>query len=99
MPHVVYYAALALDGRISGPEDDLAFLATLEGAGGSYEEFFAGVDSLVMGGHTWRFVVRHGSWPYGDRPAWIVTRRPLEPLDGARVEAFAGDVGAPAAPR
>lgn len=93
VPHLVYYAAVALDGRIAGEEDDLSFLETLKGAEVGYDEFFAAVDSLVMGARTWHFVVRHGSWPYGERPAWVVTNEPrLEPLAGARVEPFAGDV-------
>jgi dihydrofolate reductase len=91
--HLVYFAALSLDGRIAGPEHDLAFLKTLTGAENDYEVFFADVDSLVMGAETWRFMVRHGSWPYGAKPTWIVTHaESLEPLDGAVVEPFAGDL-------
>ena len=91
--HVVYYAAASLDGRIAGHDHDLAFLETLTGAENDYETFFADVDSLIMGAETWRFLVRHGSWAYGDTPAWIVTHADaLEELDGATaVERFAGD--------
>ena len=90
---IVYYAALSLDGRLAGPEDDLAFLDTLAGAGAGYDEFFADVDSIIMGARTWRFIVRHGSWPYGERPTWVVTHaRELEALEGAVVEPFAGDI-------
>ncbi len=94
-PNLVYYAALSLDGRIAGPEHDLSFLETLQGGPeGDYEEFFARVDSLVMGAGTWRFLVGHGSWPYGTTPSWVVTHAErLEELDGAEaVEPFAGDV-------
>jgi len=91
--HLVYFAALSLDGRIAGPEHDLAFLKTLTGAENDYEAFFADVDSLVMGAETWAFMVRHGSWPYGAKPTWIVTHaESLEPLGGAVVERFAGDL-------
>ncbi len=93
--HVVYYAAQSVDGRIAGPDHDLTFLDTL--AGGperDYEEFFAGVDSLILGAETWRFVLRHGSWPYRDTPTWVVTHAErLEPLEGAEtVERFAGEL-------
>ncbi len=93
-PQVVYYAALALDGRIAGPGDDLSFLRMLEGGMEGYDEFYAGVDSVFMAAGTWRFLVAHGSWAYADRPAWVVTHRPeLEPLEGAEsVERFSGDV-------
>ncbi len=91
---IVYYAALSLDGRIAGLDHDLAFLKTL--AGGperDYENFVAGVDSLIMGARTWDFLVQHGSWPYGDTPTWIVTHAErLAELAGTdAVEPFAGD--------
>ena len=94
--HVVYYAAMSLDGRISGPDHDLSFLQTLSSGpeGGDYASFYAGVDSLIMGARTWDFMVRHGSWPYTDKPTWIVTHADsLAPLAGAEpVERFAGDL-------
>ena len=90
---VLYYAAASLDGRIAGPERDLAFLQTLTGAENDYEVFFADIDSLVMGAETWRFMVDHGRWPYGDKPTWIVTHADeLEQLEGAAVERYAGDL-------
>ena len=89
---VVYYAAMSLDGRIAGPDHDLAFLQTLDG-GNDYEDFYAKVDSLILGARTWDFVVDHGSWPYDDTPTWIVTHaEELTPLDGAVVETYAGDL-------
>ena len=94
-PHIVYYAALSLDGRIAGDGDDLRFLETLEGGPvGDYEQFLAGVDSLVMGAETWRFMVGHGSWPYRTTPSWVVSHADrLDPLEGAEaVERFAGEV-------
>ena len=91
---IVYYAAMSLDGRIAGLEHDLSFLQTLTGAENDYEASFADVDSLLLGALTWDFMVRHGSWPYGDTPTWVVTHaESLAPLEGAVVERFAGDVG------
>ena len=91
---VVYFVAMSLDGRISGPDHDLSFLQTLTGAENDYEDFYADVDSLIMGARTWDFMVRHGSWPYGGKPTWIVTHaESLAPLAGAEpVEVFAGDL-------
>ncbi|MGI9112831.1 MAG: dihydrofolate reductase family protein [Gaiellaceae bacterium] len=46
-----------------------------------------------MGAGTWDFMVRHGSWPYGEKPTWVVTHaEALTPLDGAVVEPFAGEL-------
>jgi dihydrofolate reductase len=90
---IVYYAAMSLDGRISGPDHDLSFLKTLDG-GNDYEVFYADVDSLIMGARTWDFMVRHGSWPYAGKPTWIVTHaEELAEIPGAEpLEQFAGDV-------
>ena len=92
---VLYYAASSLDGRIAGLEHDLAFLKTLTGAENDYETFFVDIDSLIMGAETWRFMVGHGRWPYGEKPTWIATHADtLEELDGAgaAVERYAGDL-------
>ena len=91
--HLVYFAAFSLDGRIAGADHDLSFLKTLTGAENDYEIFFADVDSLIMGAETWAFMVRHGSWPYGEKPTWVVTHaKQLTPLGDAVVEPFAGDL-------
>jgi dihydrofolate reductase len=93
---VVYYAASSIDGRIATPERDLAYLQTLEGGPeGDYDDFYAGVDSLVMGAETWRFMVDHGSWPYGGKPTWVVTHaESLEEIPGAEpLERYDGDLG------
>lgn len=89
MPHLTYFAAISLDGRLAGAGDDLAFLATLEGAsagsrpfhGSEYDmdRIISGFDSLVMGAATFRVIREriaaglHPRWPYGFTPAWIVT--------------------------
>jgi len=104
MPHVTYFAASSLDGRIAGPNDDLGFLDLFEGTfpDGPYNMWalIAGFDSLVMGATTFRVIQDrieagvHETWPYGDRPAWVVTHaRELPGVSGARdVRPFSGDV-------
>lgn len=92
---MLYYAASSLDGRIAGPDRDLSFLKLLTGAENDYEVFFADVDSLIMGAETWRFMVAHGRWPYGEKPTWIVTHADaLEEVEGAgaAVERYSGDL-------
>jgi dihydrofolate reductase len=92
---IVYYAALSLDGRIAGRDHDLSFLRTLSrGPDGDYDRFYETVDSLIMGGGTWEFMVRHGSWPYGGKPTWLVSRShtPDELPEAQPVETFAGDL-------
>ena len=90
---ITYYAALSLDGRIADSEHGIGFLQLLErGPESDYEDFYAGVDSLILGGRTWDFMVRHGSWPYAGKPTWIVTHaEELAEIPGAEPpERFAG---------
>ena len=101
MPHIIYYAASSLDGRLAGPGDALAFLEALadpESYGAdAFEPFFDTVDAIVMGAKT--FAVLQGAilagdaegWPYGDRRTIVMTRKDrIAPMAGAEVEAFAG---------
>ncbi|MFN8223696.1 MAG: dihydrofolate reductase family protein [Gaiellales bacterium] len=92
----VYYVASSLDGRIAGPDHDLAFLDSLEGDAGEpddYARFEASVDALVMGARTWDFLVGYGSWPYGDRPVWVVTHASkVARLDGATMALHRGPI-------
>lgn len=86
--------AASLDGRISGPDHDLAFLETLSTEAGDhgYAELFEEVDGLIMGAGTYEFMTKH-SWPYGDRPTWLVTHRDdLPEIEGANLRRFSGDV-------
>ena len=91
-----YYVATSLDGRIAGPDHDLAFLESLDGEHGEsddYARFEATIDGLVMGARTWEFLVGHGSWPYGDLPLWVVTHATEVPrLDGARMSLHDGPI-------
>ena len=92
---VAYYVAMSLDGRIAGPEHDLAFLQTLSGGpeGYGYDEFIAGIDGLVVGASSWDFMKDY-PWTYGDRPIWVLTHRDEVPaVEGAEMHVYAGDVG------
>ena len=71
---IVYYAAMSMDGRIADARHGIGFLQLLpRGPERDYEDFYDGVDSLIMGARTWDFMVEHGSWPYAGKPTWVVT--------------------------
>lgn len=75
---VVLHAAVSLDGYLAGPGHDLGFLDDISEAGAVYEEFYAGVDALVMGRTTYDVVTDIApGWPYPGRPCTVVTSRPL----------------------
>ena len=86
-----YYVAASLDGFIAEPDGGVDFLDVIgeEPNAAAYEQFFAGVDALLMGRRTYDQVLSFGEWPYSDRPCWIMTHRELS-TDSAPVVAIAG---------
>jgi riboflavin biosynthesis pyrimidine reductase len=79
--HVAWYTALSIDGRIAGPGDDLAFLDMVDGSGEErdFEDFIAGVDALLIGGGTLRWLHGQGhDLPHRGIPIWLLSHD--EPL-------------------
>ena len=85
---VTYYVAKSLDDFIAREDGDVSWLDDLginmEETG--YDAFFESIDALVMGRDTYDFVYNFGSWPYGDKPTWVCTRREIIPLEGANMQ-------------
>ena len=77
MTEIVYYVAASLDGFIAGPQHELDWLQAFDNAGTDYglADFMATVEALVMGRRTCEVVQSLGTWPYGDRPAWVMSRQ------------------------
>lgn len=77
MGAVHLYVATSLDGFIADPADGLDWLFT-DGDYG-YEDFLAGVGTLVMGRRTYDVIRSFGAWPYPGRPCYVLTHRPADP--------------------
>jgi riboflavin biosynthesis pyrimidine reductase len=103
---VVWYTAMSMDGRIADAADDLSFLDTIgdrgEQGGDEFASFLEGVDAVVVGAGTLRWLLRSGhGWPHDDLPTWLVshdrslleqigkTRSPVRLADGDLAEMFA----------
>jgi len=75
---LIWYTAMSMDGRIAGAGDDMDFLATIDSTGepdDEFADFIAGIDAVVIGGATMRWLVSQGhGWPHGDLPTWLVSR-------------------------
>lgn len=84
MTEVTYYVAATLDGFIAGPGGELDWLHPFEQAGTDYglADFMAGVDALVMGRSTYAVTRSFGDWPFGERPAWVLSHQDA-PADGS----------------
>jgi dihydrofolate reductase len=81
MVEVVYYVACSVDGFIATPDGGVEWLSAVqqEGEDFGYAEFFASIDSMIMGSRTYEQVLEFGDWPYGDTPCWVLSRRRLQP--------------------
>ena len=61
---VSVFVGTSVDGFIARPNDDLDFLPPGGGEPHGYDEFFAGVDALVIGRKTFETVLAFPEWPY-----------------------------------
>ncbi len=72
------YIATSLDGYIAKNNDSVDWLDEMphpEGEDYGYEEFYSGVDTVIMGRKTYDVVVGFGvEWPYSDCKTYVVTR-------------------------
>jgi dihydrofolate reductase len=105
-----YYCAATLDGYIADADDGIEWLTGYEGTaelegepgpmseGGSYERFYEEVGALVSGSVTYEFVLEHtsegASWPYADKPCWVLSSRdlPIPEAEGVDVRIRRGEV-------
>ena len=102
--HVVWYTAMSIDGRIAGPGDDMSFLDSVQGDGedSDFADFISGVDALVVGGGTLRWLHSQGhDLPHRGLPIWLVShdeqlaaRASRADPDGTPVARVEGDVAA-----
>lgn len=99
MGRTTYYTATTLDGYIADPNDSLDWLFVQpqeEGGPLNYEDFIAGIGSMVMGATTYAWILDHQAatgeaWAY-DVPAYVCTHRTFETMPGADVRFVSGDV-------
>ncbi len=78
---VVLYIAASLDGCIATRDHNLDWLFAVEGEGDNgYAEFYATVDTILMGRVTYDWIVEHmgGPFPYRGRECYVFTRTPRE---------------------
>ena len=71
------FVGTSLDGFIARPDGALDFLPAGSGEPHGYEEFFATVDALVIGRKTFETVLAFDTWPYGEKPVFVLSDRPL----------------------
>jgi dihydrofolate reductase len=86
------FVGISLDGYMARPDGAFDFLPADGGEPHGYEEFFASVDALVIGRHTYEVVLGIEPWPYGEKPVFVLSSaKKLENAPpGAVVERMSG---------
>lgn len=73
------FVGVSVDGFMARPDGALDFLPPGGGEPHGYEAFMASVDALVIGRKTYETVLGFDNWPYGDKPIFVMSGRPLAP--------------------
>lgn len=86
------FIATSLDGFIARANGDIDWLPSGGGEEHGYEAFIASVDALVIGRKTYETVLAFATWPYGQKPVFVLSTGTLAPAPpGAVVEQMSGD--------
>jgi len=86
------FVGTSLDGFIARANGALDFLPADGGEPHGYDEFLASVDALVIGRNTFDTVLAFDAWPYGKKPVFVLSTRPLPQIpSGAAVERMSGE--------
>jgi len=85
------FVGTSLDGFIARVNGELDWLPPGGGEEHGYEAFMASVDALVIGRKTFETVLTFDAWPYGKKPVFVLSSRPLAPVPpDAVVERMSG---------
>jgi dihydrofolate reductase len=85
------FIGVSVDGFIARANGSFDFLPHTSGEDHGYDAFMASVDALVIGRKTYEVALSFGSWPYGEKPVFVLSSRPLAATPaGAIVERVFG---------
>jgi len=87
------FIGVSVDGFIARRNGELDFLPQDGGEPHGYDEFIAGIDTLVIGRGTFETVLEFPKWPYGEKRVVVLSSRRLDfsRVRGGRVEQMSGD--------
>lgn len=86
------FIGTSVDGFIARANGDLDFLPAGGGEPHGYDEFINSVDALVIGRKTYETVLKFDTWPYGEKPVFVLSTGPLAQAPaGAVVEHMSGE--------
>lgn len=87
MSKLILYIACSLDGYIADQDGGISFLdeVSSEDFHQVYDDFYASIATLIMGGKTYRQVagdLSPDSWPYVGKKCFVYTKAPFESTAG-----------------
>ena len=86
------FCGISVDGFLARPNGELDFLDHGGQEPHGYEEFIATIDALVIGRNTYEIVLAFDTWPYGEKPVFVLSTHDLDPAPaGAVVEHMSGE--------
>src|SRR5579859_5184511 len=86
------FIGTSVDGFIARADHKLDFLPADGGESHGYTEFFASIDTVLIGRKTFEIVLAFPEWPYEDKRVVVLSSRPLDlsNLRGAGIEQMSG---------
>lgn len=86
------FIGTSLDGFIARRNGEFDFLPEGGGESHGYDEFFASVDTLVIGRKTFETVLAFATWPYGNKRVVVLSSKPVDfsAVRGGVVEQMGG---------
>ena len=86
------FIGASVDGFIARPNGALDFLPPGGGEPHGYDEFFASIDTLVIGRKTFETVLAFPQWPYGNKRVVVLSSRAVgfSAVTGGMVDQMAG---------
>ncbi len=88
MRKVKLYIATSLDGFIAGPNEEIDWLFHDQDYG--YTDFYASIDTTLMGRLTYQKILTFGDFPYPDKTNYVFTRS-LNLMDTENVQFITDD--------
>lgn len=78
MKKIILYIAASIDGRIAEPDGGIEWLSEFpitEEMNYGYKDFFASIDTILMGGRSWREMANMDAMgAYADKMVYVVSR-------------------------
>ncbi len=87
------YIASSLDGYIAGPNGEIDWLEAGGDTDYGYQQFYASIDTTLMGNTTYKLALTFDKFPYSDKANYVFTRG-CPPPDAAHVRFVSGDIAA-----